>query len=173
VEKARDLFFAGAAAFAQLRDAEQRNTVLLRRQTLRREDAKRGGQAPIKTDLLDPQVHYQKGRALWDEGKLPAAIKSLQFAADCDPQNPLYRAEVAYCRYLDSAGGADKALSELGQALRIDPRCGLALYYRGEIERQQGDYDTAEASLRQAAKAMAPDRRPIEALRAMAAERKR
>ena len=40
-------------------------------------------------------------------------------------------------------------------------------YYRGEILRVLGRLDEAEASLKRSIRPMAPDRRPIEALRAL------
>ena len=53
------------------------------------------------------------------------------------------------------------------EALRRDPGCGLAAFYAGGIERQVGNIAEAEARLRRAIKLMSPDRRPIEALKAL------
>jgi hypothetical protein len=174
-EKARALFFAGARAYAELVDTEQRNTLLLRRKTLRAE--RRGRHAPdafaIKTDLLDPEAQFKKGRALVEMGKHREALLQLEFAADCDPQNGLYAAELAWCRFLHSPASATQALGELEETLRRDPDCGIALYYAGEIHRQLGQKAQAEALLRRAIKAMSPDRRPIEALKALSAEKRR
>jgi hypothetical protein len=173
-EKARDLFLAGARAYAELSDAEPRNTLLYRRKTLREERAKRPAASfAIKTDLLDPESQYKKGKALMDAGKDREALVLLEFAADCDPQNGVYAAELAYCRFLVSSGHAGRALKELNETLRRDPNCGLAALYAGEIERQAGSAEKAEAHLRRAIKLMSPDRRPIEALKALSTERKR
>ena len=65
------------------------------------------------------------------------------------------------------------ALADYGTALRLDPNCGLAAYYAGEIERQLGHPEEAEGHLRRAIKLMSPDRRPIEALKALSGERRR
>ncbi len=174
-EKARDLFLAGARAYAELLDLEQRNTVLFRRKAKREERDRR---APadllaIKTDLLDPEVQYRKGRAQMDAGKFQEAALLLEFASDCDPQNGLYSAELAYCRFCLAPGQGARALKELQETLRRDPDCGLAVYYTGEIHRQMGEREEAEKMLRRAIKMMAPDRRPIDALKLLSAERRR
>jgi hypothetical protein len=173
-EKARDLFLSGARAYAELSDVEARNTLLFRRRTLREERARKpAANFAIKTDLLDPESQYKKGKALMDAGKDREALVLLEFAADCDPQNGVYAAELAYCRFLVSSAHAGRALKELNETLRRDPNCGLAALYAGEIERQAGSAEKAEAHLRRAIKLMSPDRRPIEALKALSTERKR
>lgn len=173
-EKARDLFLTGARAYAELADSEQRNTLLFRRKTLREERAKRPTASfAIKTDLLDSESQYKKGKTLMDTGKHREALMLLEFAADCDPQNSLYAAELAWCRFLVSSANASRALKELNETLRRDPNCGLAAFYAGEIERQAGNTAEAEAHLRRAIKLMSPDRRPIEALKALSTERRR
>lgn len=173
-ERAHDLFLAGARAFAELMDVEQRNTLLFRRKTLREERARKPTASfAIKTDLLDAEAQYKKGKALADAGKHREALMLLEFAADCDPQNGLYAAELAYCRFLLTSANANRALKELNETLRRDPNCGLAAFYAGEIERQTGDPEAAEAHLRRAIKLMSPDRRPIEALKALSTERRR
>ena len=172
-ERARDLFLAGARAFGELSDTEQRNTLLFRRKTLREEREKRpptfGG---IKTDLLDSEAQFTKGRALLEQGKYKDALLLLEFASDCDPQNSLYAAETAWCRFQVSSAHANQALRELGETLRRDPNCGLAAYYAGVINRETGNYGEAENHLRRAIKLMAPDRRPIDALKALPAGRR-
>ena len=174
-EKARDLFLAGARAYSELLDLEQRNTLLFRRKARREERDRRApaDHPAIKTDLLDPEVQYRKGRALMDAGKLQEAALLIEFASDCDPQNGLYSAELAYCRFCLAPGQGARALKELQETLRRDPDCGLAVYYTGEIHRQMGDREDAEKMLRRAIKMMAPDRRPIEALKLLSAERRR
>jgi hypothetical protein len=173
-EKARDLFLSGARAYAELADAEQRNTLLFRRKTLREERARKPAASfAIKTDLLDAESQYKKGKALMEADKHREALLLLEFAADCDPQNGVYAAELAWCRFLLSAANAGRALKELNETLRRDPNCGLAAFYAGEIERQAGDPEAAEGHLRRAVKLMSPDRRPIEALKALSTERRR
>jgi hypothetical protein len=174
-EKARDIFLAGARAYSELLDLEQRNTLLFRRKALREERDRRppADLLAIKTDLLDPEVQYRKGRALAEAGKFQEAVVLLEFASDCDPQNGLYGAELAYCRYCLAPGQGARALKELQETLRRDPDCGLAVFYAGEVHRQMGNHADAETMLRRAIKMMAPDRRPIEALKMLAAEKRR
>jgi hypothetical protein len=174
-DKARDLFLAGARAYSELLDLEQRNTVLFRRKARREERDRRApaDMLAIKTDLLDPEVQYRKGRAQMDAGKFQEAALLLEFASDCDPQNGLYSAELAYCRFCLAPGQGARALKDLQETLRRDPDCGLAVFYTGEIHRQMGNRDDAEKMLRRAIKMMAPDRRPIEALKLLAVEKRR
>jgi Domain of unknown function (DUF4388) len=172
-EKARELLLAGARAYAELSDSEQRGTLLFRRKTLREERAKKPAASfAIKTDLLDSEAQYKKGKSLMDAGKVREALMLLEFAADCDPQNGLYAAELAYCRFLTSTAHGERALRELKEALRRDPNCGLAAFYAGEIHRQLGNREEAESHLRRAIKLMSPDRRPIEALKALSTDRR-
>jgi len=175
-EKAEDLFLAGGRAFGELCDVERRNALILRRRNLREEQAKKT--APdrflIKSDLLDPEVQFKKGKSLMQGGHYREALSQLEFALDCDPQNSLYRAELAHCRFLESDGRkADEALNELREVLRIDPECGLAFYLTGLIQSEVGDPEIAEGNLRRAIKMMMPDRRPIEALKALEGKKKR
>ncbi|HYG63243.1 MAG TPA: tetratricopeptide repeat protein, partial [Thermoanaerobaculia bacterium] len=97
----------------------------------------------------------------------------LEFASDCEPQNSLYRAEMAWCRFLQSPSLPNQPVRELEETLKRDPRCGLAAYYLGEVLRQSGRFAEAEEPLQRAIKLMSPDRRPIEALKALSAEKKR
>ena len=102
-----------------------------------------------------------------EAGKYREAVKLLEFAADCDAQNSIYRAELAYCRYLETPQLARDSITELKEAMRIDPSCGLAFMYAGEIYRKLDKKAEAEPLLRKACKLMAPDRRPIEALKVL------
>ena len=173
-EKAQDLFLAGAQAYGELTDAEKRNTLLFRRKTLREERARKApSMHQIKTDLLDSEAQFRKGKAALEAGRHKEALMLLEFAADCDPQNSLYAAELAWCRFLLSSAAAPQAIKELQETLRRDPGCGLAAYYAGEIERQVGNYAEAEDHLRRAIKLMSPDRRPIDALKSLSSERRR
>lgn len=173
-ERVRDLFLAVARSFAELADTEQRNTLLFRRKTLREErERKKASFGGIKTDLLDSEAQFKKGLALVEAGKHREAIQYLEFASDCDPQNGIYRAELAMTRFVWSPPLANQALKELQEALRLDANCGLAAFYAGEIHRQLGNRDDAESYLRRAIKLMSPDRRPIDALKALSTERKR
>lgn len=173
-EKAQDLFLALAQAYGELTDSERRNTLLFRRKTLREERARKTtGMHQIKTDLLDSEAQFKKGKAAMEAGKHREAIMLLEFAADCDPQNGLYASELAWCRFLNSSSAAPQAIRELQEALRRDPNCGIAAFYAGEIERQVGNYDEAEAHLRRAIKLMSPDRRPIDALKQLSTERRK
>jgi curved DNA-binding protein CbpA len=174
---AREIFLSGAQAYGQLADPARRSELLVRRQVQRegRERTARASYHRIDTDLLDPALQFRKGMALLGAGKLKAALQQLEFAADCDPQNGAYRAEVARCRFrLSPATGGRQAIEELEEAQRIDPKSVEALLYHGEISVELGAFDSAEASLRKAARLLGPeDRRALDALRDLTAARKK
>ncbi|MEM1182498.1 MAG: DUF4388 domain-containing protein [Acidobacteriota bacterium] len=167
-EKAQDLFLAGGQAFAELSDVDKRNALIMRRKLLREEKNKRpaADRFAIKSDLLDSELQFKKGKSLMAQAKYKDALKQLQFAFDMDPQNAIYRAELAYCQFLDRPQGeAPRARTELRETLRIDPKCGLAFYYLGMVEMHLENWDDAETLLQRAIKLMMPDRRPIEGLK--------
>ncbi|HSM13938.1 MAG TPA: tetratricopeptide repeat protein, partial [Thermoanaerobaculia bacterium] len=167
----------GAAAYARLADPEQRSELRIRRRMAReeRERETRSAQIRIETDLLDASVQFRKGMALRQAGKMKAAIQELEFAADCDPQNGTYRAEAARARWEhDPTGMGRQALHDLEEAQRVDPSSVEAFLYHGEIAAALGELESAEASLRRAAKLLGPsDRRALDALAALAKQRKK
>ncbi len=176
-EKARDLFIAGGRAFGELSNSETRNSLLGRRQSrfrqLSSEEARNA--FAIKSNLLDSETQFKKGMALVKQGKYADALDLLQFAHDCEPQNGAYRAELAYCRYRKAPEfEAKTAIDALRETVRIDPECGLAYYYAGLIHADNTEFAEAEPLLQRAIKLLAPDRRPIEALKKLkAAEREK
>lgn len=174
-DEARDVFLAGARAYARLCDPDRRAALLADRKKAvpAASKAKVSPGFRVETDLLDPEIQFQEGVKLAREGNFSKAFNQLEFAADLDPQNAAYRSELAYCRFmLDPEANQQKAAEELSQAIRLDPQCGPALYYTGEILRHAGKLDQAEVFLKRALKPMAPDRRPVDALRALSQERK-
>jgi tetratricopeptide (TPR) repeat protein len=175
-EKARDLFVAGGHAFGELVNPETRNSLIARRDSrfqnrLSTEEARNA--FAIKSNLLDSETQFAKGMALMEQSKFQEALELLQFAHDCEPQNGVYRAELAFCRYRkDPDIERDNVLQELEETVRIDPECGVALYYKGLVLGEGGEYGECEPYLQRAIKLMAPDRRPIEALKRFKAAEK-
>jgi len=163
-ERVGEIFVAGALAFARLRDPDAFESLLRERRERRAaaEPPGAGHSFRIETDLLDADVQFKKGLALKQAGKLDLAQPQLDFAADCDAQNGLYLAEAAHCRFLLAPSiQAEKTLEELNDAQRIDPSCGEAYLYAGEIALHLGRLDVAEGNLRQAARRLgARDPRP-------------
>ncbi len=169
-EKAREIFIAGGRAFGELSDPEKRNSLVAKRQSKLATRTLEFGrdQFLIKSDLLDSETQFEKGKELLEAKKYKEALQQLQFAHDCDPQNAVYRAELAHCIYLnDPETGGPKALQELNEALRIDPSCGLAAYYGGIIHSDMGNFIEAEAYLTNAVKLMDDEGLPVQALKAL------
>lgn len=175
-DKSEELVLAAGRAFAELVDPEKRNALLVGRRGRREERRKRprADRFAIKSELLDSEQQYKKGKALMDEGRYREALEQLQFAHDFEPQSSTYRAELAYCRYLsDPERRGEEMLKELREVVRIDPRSGLARYYAGTVASDIGEHDEAEKHLEMAAKLMPGDRRPLEAAKSLAEERKK
>ncbi len=172
-EKAEDLFLAGGMAFGELCDVDRRNAILTRRANLREQRRRQPDpeRFAIKSQLLDSERQFEKGKELMQASKYREALMQLQFAFDCDPQNSTYRAELAYCHYRDAPEReAQRSLDDLRETIRIDPKCGLAVYYAGEIHREIGNFEEADDYLHRAVRMMSPDRRPIESMKALQAQ---
>jgi len=174
---ARELFLAGALAFARLSDPAQREALRISRRARREESAResRASYFKIETDLLDADAQYRRGLALRDEGKLELAQQQFEFAADCDPQNGIYAAEAALCRFrLAPSVHARQALEDLKEAHRVDPQAAEPLLYTGEICSELSRYAEAEVNYRKAAKLLGPeDRRALDALHELGRRKRR
>lgn len=173
--RATVLLLAGARAYAALAEPSSRLSILERRKGPTTAPAVSSSPESdrIRTDLLDPEVQFAKGKTLMQAGRLREALVQLEYACDLDPQNVTYRAELAHCRFLqDPEGGAREALDELDDVLRIERSHGLALFYAGEIHQRLGNLDQARGLYEKAIKPLSGDRRPIDALRSLTAVRK-
>lgn len=176
VEKAQDLFLAGGRAFGELCDVERRNELITRRRTLAKQGEKKdvASRFAIQNELLDSELQYKKGKAFMAKQRWSEAVDLLQFAYDCDPQNSLYRAELAYCRFMNKPDlHADESREELKETLRIDPKSAIAAYYLGMVQMDTENFDEAKAPLEKALRLMKGDRRPIEALKELQQRAKR
>lgn len=177
VEKAEDLFVAGGRAFGELCDAERRNELISRRRNLASKPAAKKdatSRFAIESELLDSELQYKKGKALMQKQRWEEAMKLLQFACDCDPQNSTYRSEFAYCKFMFKPDVyADDAKEELREAVRIDPSSGIGNYYLGMVEMDTESYQAAKPPLERALRLLKGDRRPIEALKELQQRAKR
>jgi hypothetical protein len=165
-DKARDLFLAGARAFGELGDAERRNSLVNRRRNLSKNKQPSGKYSfAIRTDLLDAGSQYGKGRMLMSQGKYREAEDLLAYAADLSPGNGEYRSELLYCRFLQHPDAlAAQTVEGLEEVSRMDPGCGVAWLYKGEVHTAEGQFDHARASYERAARLMGADPRPRDAL---------
>ncbi|MBI2212323.1 MAG: J domain-containing protein [Acidobacteria bacterium] len=157
-EKAQEIFYAGARAYAELADAERRAMLIEKRRAAREKPkpitsasatpvpaaAPSSVSAPV---LLDPEAQHRLGRQLAEAGRHREALSHFQFAAECDAQNGVYQAEVIYSRFQLMATTATQALGALKEVMRIDPKCGLAWFYAGKVHQTLGNTMEAEAYL--------------------------
>jgi tetratricopeptide (TPR) repeat protein len=173
--RARELFLAGAIAYAQLADGRERELLKrkLKSERVKQESRFTENGKFDQAALLDPEVEYQKARILMEDGNYEEAIKYLESAAEYDPQSGLYRAALAFCWYhIDPESTARQAIADLKRATRIDPGCGVAFLYLGEIYRKLENWEDSERALRKASKLMPTDRRPIDSLKVVSASRR-
>ena len=174
-EQGELLFLKAAQAYAEITNSESRGALIHRRKVVRdQESDRKKTKFTIATDLLDSEDQFKKGVVLAEQGELRRALELLEFAVDCDPQSALYRAELAYRRdQFEPSRFRKQSIIDLEEAVRIDPGCGEAHYYLGLLLGSKNDLAGAEAALCKSIKLMAPDRRPIEALREFSVRKKR
>lgn len=176
-DKAQDVFLAAARAYAELSDPERREA-LMKKRAWKREQAVAASAAPAgaaakpaaarplrKAELIDPEALCKNGRELAAAGKLREALSSFEMAAECDAQNGTYAAEAAWCRFQLLISPAPTALKMLKNAIRIDPRSGLAHLYAGRVQAALGNRLEAQAYLNRAGTLMPDDPRVAEALK--------
>ncbi|MFL6244803.1 MAG: tetratricopeptide repeat protein [Thermoanaerobaculia bacterium] len=164
-EKAQQVFLAAARAYAELADPAKREALVLRREKLREERAaaaKAGAAA-----MIDPEALWKSGVNLAAAGNLREALSSFELAAECDAQNGTYAAEAAWCRFRLNVTPAANALKLLKNAIRIDPNCGVAYLYAGQVQAVLGKRMEAEGYLSRAAALMPNDPRPAAAAKAI------
>ncbi|HEX6098793.1 MAG TPA: tetratricopeptide repeat protein [Thermoanaerobaculia bacterium] len=156
-DKAQELLLAAARAYAELADPTRRQALVDRR-------ANKPAAPPVaaaappppppqptpsqrRRAIIDPEELYRQGRAAAAAGKLREALGYYEMAADCDAQNGTYAAEVAYTRYQLLGSPAATTVKALKNAIRIDPRCGVAYLYLGKIQEALGNHIEAQAYL--------------------------
>lgn len=156
-DKAQELLLAAARAYGELADPIRRQALIDRR-THKPAVAPPPAIAPpsppppsprpaAKRAIIDPEQLYREGRAAAAAGKLRDALGYFEMAADCDAQNGTYAAEVAYTRYQLLISPAAATLKSLKNAIRIDPRCGVAYLYLGKVQEALGNHVEAQAYL--------------------------
>ncbi|MEO8380391.1 MAG: DUF4388 domain-containing protein [Acidobacteriota bacterium] len=190
-DKAQDVFLAAARAYAELADPVRRDALLVLRALKNRSQAdtettlvvplplqepappvqpppaRPMERRPMQATLIDPELLSRSGRELADAGKLREALSSFEMAAECDAQNGTYAAEVAWCRFRLQVSPAPATLKMLKNAIRIDPRSGLAHLYAGKVATTLGNRNEASTFLNRAAMLMPRDLRVVEALKAL------
>ena len=188
-EKAQDVFLAAARAYAELADPLRRDALATAR--VRRNEAQSDEttlivpapvapappaekvevrppeRRPMQATIIDPELLCRSGRELAEAGKLREALSSFEMAAECDAQNGTYAAEVAWCRFRLQVSPATATLKMLRNAIRIDPRSGLAHLYAGKVATALGNRNEAGELLNRAAMLMPRDLRVVEALKAL------
>lgn len=164
-EKAQQIFLAAARAYSELADPARREALVLRREKLREERAAaaKAGTAA----MIDPEALWKSGVNLAAAGNLREALSSFELAAECDAQNGTYAAEAAWCRFRLSVTPAANALKLLKNAIRIDPQCGIAYLYAGQVQVVLGKRLEAEGYLSRAAALLPNDPRPAAAVKAL------
>jgi tetratricopeptide (TPR) repeat protein len=164
-DKAQEVLLAAARAYAELADPTRRQALIDRRSP-RPAAVVAAAPAPApptpprptpsqrRRAIIDPEELHRQGRAAAAAGKLRDALGYFEMAADCDAQNGTYAAEVAYTRFQLLISPAAATLKSLKNAIRIDPRCGVAHLYLGKIQETLGNHVEAQAYLGRASMLM-------------------
>ncbi len=157
-DKAQELLLATARAYAELADPTRRQALIDRRAHKPAPAPRASAPAPAPAPsrpappqkrrvIIDPEELHREGRKAAAAGKLRDALGYFEMAADCDAQSGTYAAEVAYARYQLLISPAPAAIKALKNAIRIDPRCGVAYLYLGKIQDALGNHLEAQAYL--------------------------
>lgn len=168
-EKAQEVFLAAARAYAELADPLRRDALLKKRSKLR--EAAAEAPKPGTAAMIDPEALWKSGRNLAAAGKLREALSSFELAAECDAQNGTYAAEAAWCRYRLGSSPATNTMKLLKNAIRIDPKSGVAYLYAGQVQAALGYRVEAVAYLDRAAKLLPGDPRPAQAVKILGLDR--
>ena len=108
----------------------------------------------IARAVLGAEAHFTTGEALLRKGDFARAKESFALAARDNPQEPSYRAYLAWARFSSAGPEKDRIVREtiaaLGNVLTERPRFGLARYWQGQLYKHVGDVVAAEAAFRAA-----------------------
>ncbi|ORX70789.1 TPR-like protein [Linderina pennispora] len=99
---------------------------------------------PTRSDLYN---YY--GEVLAEQGGSDSAIKAFEKAVELDSKNPLPYVNQAIALF-QSSGDADKALTLIRDALKVDSECELAVAALSQIYLQLGMFEESLAMLRRA-----------------------
>jgi len=97
----------------------------------------------------EADLYYHRGTALLAAGRPADACPDFEKAVELEPKNPSYLAGRGLAKYR-SGQGTDTALSDLADAITVDPACYAAWFNRGVIEQDRKDLDAAEKAFRRA-----------------------
>jgi tetratricopeptide (TPR) repeat protein len=173
-EKAEGLLVAYARAYAGLADPEQLALWKKRREAARA--PKKSDTAAqvfkISTTLLDARSQFAEAKRRLEAGNHRGALEYFEYACDIEPK-PLYRAHLAWTRYVLTPLNARLALTELAEVVKVDPECEPAHLFMAEIHRAQKSPELAEEAYRKAFKVNPQNRKAIELAQEMAKLKKR
>jgi hypothetical protein len=176
--RAEALQLAYAKAFGALSEPESWQQHRARRAA--REAQQAGARArataaqfQIRTELLDAQVQFEKGRRRFAAGALPSAIEHLQYAVDIEPR-PRFVAFLAWAKYQHQpAAEGKRSHAALVEACAQDPSCEEAWAWRDELATALDDVEDARDSYRQLMKLAPANARYRQAAEALASFRRR
>lgn len=170
-ERAEALLVAFAKAFGEISIPEQLVLLRKRRSAAAARDASgparpsAESQFRIKTTLLDASAQFSEGLKRLQAEQWRQAVSYFEYAFNIEAKAK-HRAFLAWARYrLNPAAHAKLALTELGEAQRVDPSCADAFGFAGDIHRTLGDVEKAEAAYRAAQRVDPSERRYAQALR--------
>ncbi len=135
-----DRLDAGAARAAQRRLQEMRTANQEVATNSRTEDEEY--HPPVIAQNLSAEEHNQRGRELFEDEDIDAAIEEFRRAAAMQPDNASYHCNLAVA--LDENEEDDEALSEYETTLRLDPKDLTALLSLGYMYNEGGVAETAQ-----------------------------
>lgn len=112
------------------------------------EDKTLGGGRDRARQVLESEVHFQKGEVYFRKGDLENAQKMFQTAVDGNPDEGEHHAMLAWTLYYKVQRGKGETDSAeikkmLRHAIELSPRCARAHFYLGKILQTEGMQDDA------------------------------
>jgi curved DNA-binding protein CbpA len=150
----RELAVKAAALVARINEA---NGVLSDPKRRAAYLASRGPGAPsadLARAILSAEDNFRKGETALRRGDYANAAAAFAAAASDGPDEPIYRAYAAWCRFASPGAPKDRLVREtltlLQEVAKERPKFALALHWQGQLYKHLGDASAAEAAFRAA-----------------------
>jgi curved DNA-binding protein CbpA len=143
-------------AFAALGDEKRRKEYLdiLAQGGERAVRIKNDEEVAKATKILSAEEHFRKGEMALRRAQWSQAIDEFKKALDMNPDEAEHHAYLAWAMW-SFASDKDAAVGEtkkaLNKAIEINPRCGPAYYFLGQVYKHAGDFGRALQSFQRSA----------------------
>jgi curved DNA-binding protein CbpA len=111
-------------------------------------------EADLARAILEAEVVFKRGESSLKNGDVAGALQAFTESVKKNPNEPQYRAYLAWARYCDPSARkevlARETLRLINEVLKDRPHFAIAHHWVGEIHKFLGDVSAAEAAFRRA-----------------------